>query len=352
VIVDSDAAKQIAAKPRLGFLGVGWSGRNRLEAVARSGVATIAAVSDCSRSLAAEAAQIESGVTVATCLEALLELDLDGIVIATPRALHAEHAIAALEKGVAVFCQKPLGRNATETRRVVEAARGADVALGTDFSYRHIGGLRRIHELCRSGEFGDIYAADLIFHNAYGPDKKWFYDPDLSGGGCVIDLGIHLIDLALWNLDFPEAQNVSSRLFAAGKRLRDRRTVEDYALAQLDLETGASVRLTCSWRLPAGCDAVISGSFYGTKGSAAFHNVNGSFHDFIAEQFHGTRREALAWMPESWGGRAAIDWASRLASGEKFDREIENAIEVARVLDLIYEQATKPRSTRSILKKS
>jgi predicted dehydrogenase len=48
-----------------------------------------------------------------------------------------------------------------------------------------------------------VFAVDLVFHNAYGPDKPWFYDPELSGGGCVMDLGVHLVDLALWSLDFP-----------------------------------------------------------------------------------------------------------------------------------------------------
>ena len=62
---------------------------------------------------------------------------------------------------------------------------------------------------------GRTYAVDLVFHNAYGPDKAWFYDPALSGGGCVMDLGVHLVDLALWALDFPAVTKVSST-FVAG----------------------------------------------------------------------------------------------------------------------------------------
>ena len=49
-----------------------------------------------------------------------------------------------------------------------------------------------------------MYAVELAFHNAYGPDKEWFYDRRVSGGGCVVDLGVHLIDLALWTLGFPD----------------------------------------------------------------------------------------------------------------------------------------------------
>src|SRR5205823_9344721 len=115
---------------------------------------------------------------------------LDGIVIATPSALHASQCLAALERGFAVFCQKPLGRNERETRAVVEAARRADRLLGVDFSYRTLGGAEAIRELIRSGSLGRIYAIDAVFHNAYGPDKAWFRDREQSGGGCVMDLGI------------------------------------------------------------------------------------------------------------------------------------------------------------------
>ncbi|HWH71427.1 MAG TPA: Gfo/Idh/MocA family oxidoreductase, partial [Candidatus Sulfotelmatobacter sp.] len=244
---------------------------------------------------------------------------------------------AALGRGVAVFCQKPLGRTAAETRQVLAAARAANRLVGVDLSYRYMTGVRQIQQLCRAGELGEIYAADLVFHNAYGPDKPWFYDSQLSGGGCVIDLGIHLVDLALWNLNFPRVVHVSSRLFAHGKPIAGQgNRVEDYAEARLDLENGAAVRLACSWKLPAGTDAIISGAFYGTKGGAAFHNVNGSFYHFMAERFQGTKREMLTAMEEEWGGRAAVDWARRLAQGGQFDFEVDQLNQVAEALDAIY----------------
>ncbi|MFN7131625.1 MAG: gfo/Idh/MocA family oxidoreductase, partial [Myxococcales bacterium] len=111
---------------------------------------------------------------------------------------------------------------------------------------------------------------------------------------------------------------------------------EDFAAAQLELATGASVQLACSWKLPAGCDAVIEASFYGTKGGASLRNVNGSFYDFMVERFHGTSRQTLASPPDAWGGRAAVDWAKRLAAGQGFDPEAEHLVTVSRVLDGIY----------------
>ncbi|MFT8243119.1 Gfo/Idh/MocA family protein [Roseomonas sp. BN140053] len=326
-----------AGRPRLGFLGVGWIGRHRMQAILDTGAVEVAAVADPSPEMAAEAARLAPGAALVPDLDALLAAGLDGVVIATPSALHAEQSIRALERGVAVFCQKPLGRTAAEVVAVVEAARAADRLLGVDLSYRFTEGMRRIRELLRGGELGRVFAVDLVFHNAYGPDKPWFYDPALSGGGCVMDLGVHLVDLALWALDFPGVTEVSSRLFAGGEPLGGRPDrVEDYAVATLGLEGGAAVQLACSWKLQAGRDAMISAAFYGTQGGAALRNVDGSFFDFTAERFRGTAREELATPPDDWGGRAAADWARRLAAGEGFAPEAARLVEVARVLDAIY----------------
>jgi predicted dehydrogenase len=152
-----------------------------------------------------------------------------------------------------------------------------------------------------------------------------------------MDLGVHLVDLALWALDFPEVAEVSASLFSGGEPLGARPAqVEDYAVATLTLGTGAVVRLACSWRLQAGCEAVIGADFYGTEGGAGLRNLDGSFYDFTAERYRGTGRETLAAPPDAWGGRAAADWARRLAAGGRFDPEAERLVEVARVLDRIY----------------
>jgi predicted dehydrogenase len=329
--------KRAAPRPRLGFLGVGWIGRHRMEAILRGERAEVVGVADPGEAAALAACHLAPGSVRVDSLDALLELELDGLVIATPSAFHAEQSVRALERGVAVFCQKPLGRSAEEARRVVDAARAADRLLGVDLSYRFTTGMQRLRERIQSGALGDIYAVDLVFHNAYGPDKAWFYDPKLSGGGCVMDLGIHLVDLALWVLGFPEVRRVSSQLFAQGRPMSGRtEAVEDFAAAQLELAPGTAVQLACSWKLSAGCDAVIEASFYGTQGGASLRNVNGSFYDFTADLFRGTSRERLAEPPDEWGGRAAVDWVARLSLGARFDPESERLVQVADALDRIY----------------
>lgn len=321
-------------KPRVGFLGTGWIGRHRMAAIAATGAVEIAAISDPEPDCAEEAAKVAPVAQHVGSLDEMLSLRLDGLVIATPSAMHAAQSIAALNAGVAVFCQKPLGRSAQEVEEVITAARHADRLLGVDLSYRHTRAAVAIADLARSGALGEIFAVDLVFHNAYGPDKPWFYDPAQSGGGCVIDLGVHLVDLALWMLDFPDAGDVHARLFAGGAPLQPGQ-VEDYASASFRAGR-ADVRLACSWRLHAGREAVIAACFYGTKGGAALRNVNGSFYDFTAERFDGTSTTRLLDPPDEWGGRAAAAWAEQLARSPAFDPAAERFFASAAVLDAIY----------------
>jgi predicted dehydrogenase len=125
--------------------------------------------------------------------------------------------------------------------------------------------------------------------------------------------------------------------------------VEDFALVSLELRSGATARLACSWNLPAGRDAVIQASFFGTRGGAMLSNVNGSFYDFLAERFQGTSRDVLCTPPDAWGGRAIVEWATRLAEGAGYDPAAERLVEVAEVIDAIYGRAevTVPRPERS-----
>jgi predicted dehydrogenase len=323
-------------KPRVGFLGTGWIGRHRMQAMLDDGGIEAAAVCDPSPECRDEAAKLAPEAAQVETHEALLGLGLDGVVIATPSALHAEQAIRALEAGTAVFCQKPLGRTAAEARAVVDAARAADRLLAVDFSYRLTEAMRAIAPLVAGGDLGEVFAVDLVFHNAYGPDKDWFYDRARSGGGCVIDLGVHLVDLALWTLGFPAIECVSASLYGDGRRIDPAAGVEDFATAELRTATGATVRLACSWRLQAGRDAIIEAQFYGTEGGAALRNVGGSFYDFVAERYRGTATETLAAPPDAWGGRAAVGWAERLAHDRGFDPAAEEIVAVAEVIDRIY----------------
>jgi predicted dehydrogenase len=339
----SEAAKIAAmspaavARPKIGCVGVGWIGRHRMKSVLDACECDVVAIVEPRPDLARAARELTADTAEVCSFEEVLRSDVDGIMIATPSALHTDQSVAALEHGKSVFCQKPLGRNLEESRRAIAAARITDRLLCVDLSYRFVRGMQQIKELVRSGELGRVYVMELAFHNAYGPDKPWFYDSKLSGGGCLIDLGIHLVDLALWTLDFPAVTHVGSHLFSRGRRFSSRELdVEDYADANLDLEGNVAIHLACSWKAHAGRDAAIEVAVYGTHGGARWRNVTGSFYDFLTERFEGTRSQVLGEPPEDWGGRAAVDWLKRLCVSNRFDPDIEHVAQVAATLDRIY----------------
>lgn len=326
-------------RPRLGFVGLGWIGAMRLEAVASAGGAEIAALCDATPGRLESTARTHSGAACFQDFGEMLalagDLRLDGVVVATPNALHAPQTLAALEGGLAVFCQKPLALDAREARGMVDAARRADRLLGVDYSYRFTGGARRLKERMDRGELGRVFSADTVFHNAYGPDKPWCFDPRLSGGGALMDLGVHLIDLAFWLLGDPPVREVRGGAFRRGEPL-GAGAVDDFASARIVLEGGAAVSLAVSWNAHAGQDCVIRTGLLGTAGGAEFRNVGGSFYDFELARFDGRSTTIEVSESRDWLGRAILDWVERLTAANRFDPEIERSVAVSEVVDAVY----------------
>ena len=327
-----------APRPRVGALGTGWIGRHRLEVLAAADLVDIVGVADASPAAVESAQAVAGGAVACDSLESLLALDLDGVIIATPTAQHAGQALQALHAGVAVCCQKPLARTEVEATTVVRAAQRADRLLAIDFSYRFTAAAAALRAQIAQDALGRLVAAELVFHNAYGPDKGWYRTPELAGGGCVMDLGVHLLDLLTWLTGDAVTGVAASRLYAEGVAW-DGSQVETLAQCQLDLASGASAALTCSWWLPAGCEAVIGVTLYGSKGGLRLRNVGGSFYDFTAERLDGTRQEVLTSPPDAWGGRAVVDWAARLVRSRRYDPECETHLAVSRTIDGIYAAA-------------
>lgn len=327
-------------RPRLGFAGLGWVGLNRLRAVVRTEVAEVVAFCDPDPEACARARACVPKAAQAPDFSTLLEADLDAVVIATPTALHGVQALEAIESGRAVFCQKPLGRTAPEVDAVVDLAQMADVALGCDLPYRWARAFQLVHRRVHDGAIGRPFALDLVFHSAYGPDRAWCYEREKAGGGCLMDLGVHLVDLALWLLDFPKLDGLDCRLLRNGRPVGPDE-VEDYAEAQLRFSGGPVARVACSWKLQAGRDAVIEASVYGTEGGLAARNVAGSQHDFVAEAFKGPLTQPLAGTPDAWAGRALVTWCRALTESMRFQPEARQLIAVARVLDGLYARAAR-----------
>lgn len=323
--------------PRLGFAGVGWIGAQRMNVLAESGLARIAAVCDPDGERR-EAACAGLRQRPATCerFEQLLEQPLDGVVIATPNVLHEPQAAAAMERGLAVFCQKPLALTASGTARLLELARRQNLALGVDWSYRWLAGVPELKQRIEAGELGTITAAELCFHNAYGPDARWYYDPAQAGGGCLLDLGCHLLDLSHWLLGARDPREVRARCFRDGRRLpAPVREPEDFVMAEIDYASGQHVHLSCSWQASTGRGAIIECRIFGTAGGAEIRNVDGSFYDFVVALHRGAGTTVLAAPPDPWSGRALVDWTRRLREAAGCD-DLGHLQTTAGVIDIIY----------------
>jgi predicted dehydrogenase len=322
-----------------------------MQALAASGIAKVEALCDAdARRLdaAREALSFSGSAAPAataprTCdqFAQLLELPLDGVVIATPNMLHEPQAAAAMEKGIAVFCQKPLAVTAAATERLIRLAKRRNLALGVDWSYRFLAGVPELKAAIEAGELGRITAAELCFHNAYGPDAPWYYDVASSGGGCLLDLGCHLLDLCQWLLGARDPFDVRARCYRGGRRLVPPiREPEDFVMAEVLYASGIDVHVSCSWRASAGQGAIIGCRLFGTQGGAAIRNVGGSFYDFEVELNHGDRSRLLGAPPDAWAGRALVDWAARLQGGAGYAVDTAELAATARVIDRIYGRGT------------
>jgi predicted dehydrogenase len=319
-----------------------------LRAVAESGLGQIVALADVNPDSVEAARAVAPDALAVTKFDDLLELDVDGVVIATPTASHAAQSLQALASGRAVFCQKPLAGNAADAAAVVDQARAADRLLGVDLSYRFVRAMQTVRQLVVEGALGNVFAMELTFHNAYGPDKPWYYDRALAGGGCLMDLGIHLVDQLLWICDANFQPSVlSARLFEAGHAWTGA-GIEDFAIAHLQIGPALTATVTCSWRAPAGADAAIEVTAFGTDAGARARNVNGSFYDFVAERLDRGHATTLCEPPDAWGGRAIVEWVRALAAGARFDPKGEEQVALARLLDDIYRAARAPAGAPAI----
>jgi predicted dehydrogenase len=340
----------VKRRPRLGFVGLGWIGRARLKALADLDLVDIPVLVEPNPEAMQAARQIVPGARAVESIEELSTRDVDAVVIATPSGLHAAACKYALDVGLSVFCQKPLARNAAEVSKVIDAARAADRLLRVDFCYRQTRALIALREAVSTGSLGRVYAAELTFHNAYGPDKAWSRNRELSGGGCLIDLGVHLLDSAFWVLGgTPALKSAHARLFSGGQALSGASSeVEDFAIGQLELEDATTLGLACSWQSSFGDHARIRLALHGTAGGAALENVNGSFFDFRCERFRGPAREVLFEGEDDWGGRALVSFVEELAQSPSF-RPDEQLLRVASALDALYGRSSlKPAKLASV----
>ncbi len=326
-------------KPKLGFLGLNDEARMRMEALLKAGTAEVVAVSDDNSDAVEEALSMSPKAINCPRWDSMLDMELDGVVISTPTVWHTDQALQSMKAGLPVFCQRPLGRNLTEVSSLLETSHRTNRLLTVDLPYRYLTAVERIRELILAGDLGELYAVDMRFFTALSPVEPWCHDVRSAGGGCVVDLGIHLIDALLW-MTGSSVVEANAQTLRAGKRyVRGDREVEDYASAALTLESGAVANLSCAWNLHVGAPTRFELSYYGTHGAAVLKNVHGSPVNFHAEHCVATQHKVISDAPDDWLGRSLLHWVHKVATeGPFYDPEVENFMLVASVVESIYNQ--------------
>ncbi len=323
------------AKSEIAFIGTGGIGLNHMKSLLDEDICYPVGIFEPDSRNARKAYDLAPDAIVYGDINDLLEAQPDGIVIAAPNSFHAFHCIKALQRGIAVFCQQPLALTADETRKVISAAYVGNRLLAVDFPYRFTDGMQKIYSLRK--DIGQIYAVDLVFNNSGAPEKSWLHDHSLSGGGCLIESGSHLIDLALWMLDFPEITKISSTVMSKGVILEPGRDlIDDYVSVKIETVSGVAVRMVCSWNLSAGQDTDIRASFYGSVGSALFYNVNGLPGEFEAAVCHESKKEIISRSDNEFGTRALIKWTKDLQEDRSFRKSAFLYYNTAEFIDRIY----------------
>ena len=175
--------------------------------------------------------------------EALLaDPQVNAVYVATPPHLHARQALLAAQAGKHILCEKPLALNTGEARRMIDAARANNVALTVGYYQRFNARHQRIKSLLAAGAIGQVTAARISFSERFPPQPGvWHHDPAISGGGPLMDLGVHCIDLIRY-LCGP-VQSVAALV----DTLVDRSPVADTATVLLRHEGGAQAVVTSHW---------------------------------------------------------------------------------------------------------
>lgn len=167
----------------------------------------------------------------------------DGVVVCSENARHREHAVAALEAGIPVLCEKPLASRLEDGRAMVETARRRGVALATAFPCRFHPAAARTRAVIQAGDIGTVRAVSATNHGQAPPG--WFVDPVLAGGGALMDHTVHVVDLLRWMT----GQEIKS-VYAESGQMREGLAVEDLGIVSMETNGGVIATLDTSWSRP------------------------------------------------------------------------------------------------------
>ncbi|MVA77141.1 gfo/Idh/MocA family oxidoreductase [Auraticoccus sp. F435] len=361
---------------RVGVIGLGFAGTTHLDAFTALPGARVVALAGQEPARLAELADtrgVES--RYADWQDLVARDDLDIVSIGVPNDLHHPIAVAALSSGKHVFCEKPLAVNGDLAQEMVDAARAADRVLEVAYNHRRRTDVQWLRRHLDSRPFGDIYHSRASWMRRTGIPGlgSWFTSRTAAGGGPLIDLGSHVLDIALFLLDEPRVTSVSAvaydRLGTAGRGgstrgVSERRDfpyeVEDFASALLRLDNGASLHLEASWASYSKADEDIEVDLLGATGGARLHVDNYSTTDTLTlySDVAGAPTVSRPRLTDPGRHHQAViaEFLAAIALGEQVPAGQprhtghygEFALHRSRVLDAVYSSAAERREVEVV----
>ncbi|WP_270170713.1 Gfo/Idh/MocA family protein [Paenibacillus sp. SYP-B4298] len=289
--------------------------------------------------------------------ELLQDASIDVIHVCTPNDSHAEITIAALEAGKHVMCEKPIAKTAAEARLMVEAARRTGKKLTIGYNNRFRTDSQHLKQVCESGELGEIYYAKAhAIRRRAVPTWGVFLDEEKQGGGPLIDIGTHALDLTLWMMNNYKPKVVLGTAYhklsqnenaanAWGPWDPAKFTVEDSAFGMIVMENGATIMLESSWALNSLEVDEAKCTLCGTEGGADMKDglrLNGEKHSRLFTTEVELQSGGVAFYDGASEEGPDLEMKLWLKSIEENTEPVvtpEQAYVVSQILEAIYESS-------------
>jgi predicted dehydrogenase len=344
-------------KLKVGVIGAGSISDVHLESYSKNKQAELYAICDLNEQRAREKADKYGAPKIFTDYRELLkDQELDAVSICIWNNLHAETAIAALDAGKHVLIEKPLSMTVEEAKKIEEAVHRSGKLLQVGFVRRHATNTKILKQFIDAGDLGDIYYAKASCLRRLGNPGGWFADKERSGGGPLIDLGVHVIDICWYLMGRPKVKSISGNTYnKLGNRTNvknlsfykaadfdpSKNTVEDLANALIRFENGASLMVDVSFTLHAKKDE-ISVKLYGDKGGAELEPelfLVSEKHDTILNMTPQIDKLTFDFVQ---GFQSEIDhFVDCCLNGLPTNSPVEDGVEMMKMLCGIYESSEK-----------
>jgi predicted dehydrogenase len=337
-------------KLRIGVIGLGM-GRSHIDGYRKHPQADVVAIADTNASRLEQVGGEYGIVARYASAERMLQRErLDIVSVVTPNKFHKPLTLAAFKAGSHVLCEKPMAMNAAEARQMIAAARKARKRLMINFSYRFTDQSWALKKEVENGILGDIYFGRTVWHRRCGMPGfgGWFGTKSLAGGGPLIDLGVHRLDLALWLMDYPKPEWVLGRTYNAIASKRARKEgkkfdVEDLAVGLITFKNGASLEIEASWAANIAERELMETRLLGTKGGLVQRNRNETY-EFEAEIYterNGSAFDMRLHPPLQRAPSPQTHFVDSILAGTPHIADGREGLIVMQLLDAIYESALR-----------